>query len=65
MVMARSARMGTNTLAVAVLLQTFVMITAIPVKMRLATQPGKVERFSLRHVNLVFHSESKGLCFTL
>ena len=48
MVIARSARMGTNTLAVAVLLQTFVMITAIPVKMRLATQPGKVERFSLR-----------------
>ena len=42
MVMARSARMGTKTLAVAVLLQTFVMITAIPVKMRLATQPGKV-----------------------
>ena len=65
MVMARSARMGTKTLAVAVLLQTFVMITAIPVKMRLATQPGKVERFSLRQASLECHSESKGLCFTL
>ena len=51
MVMARSARMGTKTLAVAVLLQTFVMITAIPVKMRLATQPGKEDRFSLRQVS--------------
>ena len=69
MVIARSARMGTNTLAVAVLLQTFVMITAIPVKMRLATQPGKVERFSLRQASL--ECRSRGLimlyslsCFT-
>ena len=48
MVMARSARIGTKTLAVAVLLQRLVMITVSPVKMRPATQPGKAERFNLK-----------------
>ena len=47
MVMARSARMGTKTFAVAVLLQRLVMITARPVKMRLATQPGNEDKFIL------------------
>ena len=45
--MARSAKIGTKTLAVAVLLQRLVMITVSPVKMRPATHPGKAERFSL------------------
>ena len=48
MVMARSARMGTKTLAVAVLLQRLVMITARPVKIRLETQPGNEDKFILK-----------------
>ena len=57
MVMARSARMGTKTFAVAVLLQRLVMITARPVKMRLATHPGNEDKFILTIKLRIFPQE--------
>ena len=47
MLMDMSARMGTRALAVAVLLHRLVITTVSPVKMMLASHPGKLVRFNL------------------